>query len=231
MARITTSQLPREATGIRADDRFLIDQPTVVDPITGQPGDTRKVSPAVLAAGMAQQEAIITLVDEAVEAEKNRAQGVEGGLTALSTEDRTSLAAAINEVNGECDANAAAIAAEETRAEGVEGALADLSTTVKTNLAAAVNSVKQESDANAQQVTLLQTRAGALETGKADKIDIRVIRSLAELQTADVPGLITFDTSSVPAPPAQEESVVFDDGGILLLDEYGAFSYQDAGEP
>jgi hypothetical protein len=93
----------------------------------------------------------------------------------------------------------------------------------------AVNSVKQESDANTQQVTLLQTHAGTLETGKADKIQFRVIRPLAELQAGDVPGLITFDTSAVPAPPVQEESVIFDDGGILLLDEYGAFSYQDAG--
>jgi hypothetical protein len=51
MARTATSQLAREAAEIRADDRFLIDQPTVVNPVTGQPGDTRKVSPAVLAEG------------------------------------------------------------------------------------------------------------------------------------------------------------------------------------
>jgi hypothetical protein len=139
MARVATSQLAREAAEIRADDRFLIDQPTVVNPVTSQPGDTRKVSPAVLAEGMAQQTAVITMV-------QNRIDSRTGSLDDLTTGSKTNLVSAINEVNGECDTNAAAIAAEETRAKGVEGALTGLTTTDQTNLFAAINELNGELD-------------------------------------------------------------------------------------
>ena len=59
----------------------------------------------------------------AITAETERAQGVEGTLTNLTTEAKTNLVAAINEVDAHADANAAAITAEVERAEAAEEAL------------------------------------------------------------------------------------------------------------
>ena len=92
-------------------------------------------------------------------AEITRATGVEGSLAALTTDVKTSLVLAINEVDAHADANATAIAsevsratgaegtltsnlaAEVTRATGVEGSLGDLTTTDKSTLVAAINEV------------------------------------------------------------------------------------------
>ena len=59
-----------------------------------------------------------------IAAEASRAAGVEGSLAALTTDVKTNLVAAINEVDAHADANASAIAAETSRATAAEADLA-----------------------------------------------------------------------------------------------------------
>lgn len=82
-----------------------------------------------------------TTLQSNIDAEVTRAEGVEGTLASLTTDAKTNLVAAINEVDAHADANATAISAETTRATGVEGTLASLTTTAKGNLVAAINEV------------------------------------------------------------------------------------------
>jgi hypothetical protein len=84
----------------------------------------------------------------AIADETTRATGVEGSLASLTTDAKTTLVAAINEVDANADtanasaaANATAISNEVTRATGVEGTLANLTTTAKGNLVEAINEV------------------------------------------------------------------------------------------
>ena len=67
-----------------------------------------------------------------------------GELTNLTTEDKTDLVSAINEVDSHADENAEAISAEVSRAEGVEGDLSTLVTTEKSSLVGAINEVQNE---------------------------------------------------------------------------------------
>lgn len=114
----------------------------------------------------------------AVAAETSRAQTVEGILAALTTDAKTSLVNAINEVDAHADTNATAIAAETSRAQGVEGTLASLTTTVKTSLVAAINEVDANTDAEVARATAAE---GAIDTK---------IGSLASLTTTDKTSIV-----------------------------------------
>lgn len=119
-------------------------------------------------------------------AEVARATGVEGSLAALTTDTKTSLQAAINEVDAHADANAAAIAAEVTRAQGVEGSLAALTTDAKGSLQAAINEVDAHADANASAISAEVSRATAAESA----IDTKV-GSLSGLSTTDKSSIVS----------------------------------------
>jgi hypothetical protein len=133
MARVAVSQLPREAAEIKPDDWFLVDQPSVADPVTSLPGDTRRVSPSVLADGMARQAAVIGLVGDEVAAEEARARAAEGNLQNLATAGKTSLAAAINTVKLESDANAQQVTIMQGRIDSAETAIASRYTKAETD--------------------------------------------------------------------------------------------------
>jgi hypothetical protein len=118
MARVATSQLPREATAINTDDRFLVDQPSVLNPVTETLGDTRKVSPAVLAAAIIEQESVVDFVDEKVGAEHDRAAAAEEALAeavqqAQDTADEA--VAGVTAINQELPGKANKIITPQTR--------------------------------------------------------------------------------------------------------------------
>lgn len=83
-----------------------------------------------IAAEQARAEGAEATLTSDLAAEVTRAKGVEGNLASLTTDVKSSLQAAINEVDAHADAAAAAaasassaVAAEQARAEGVEGGL------------------------------------------------------------------------------------------------------------
>jgi hypothetical protein len=96
---IAISQLPREATKIDDHDWLVVDQTDIVNPITEDKGDTRKVSPTVLAAGLIQTQPMIDFVDQKVLEETQRATTVEGPVENLETGNKTNLVEAINETS------------------------------------------------------------------------------------------------------------------------------------
>jgi hypothetical protein len=75
MAKLAVSQLPREAAQINSGDRFLIDQPSVINPpVIETQGDTRQVSLEVIAGALTGQESVIDFADEKVSEETSRAE-------------------------------------------------------------------------------------------------------------------------------------------------------------
>lgn len=79
----------------------------------------------------------IDLLDDAIKAEETRAKAVEGDLAALTTDAKTTLVAAINEVNAHADQAQAEVDA----LEGVVGPLSGLATTDQTSIVSAINEV------------------------------------------------------------------------------------------
>lgn len=132
-------------------------------------GAINEVNAAVAAEASRAQGAETTL-SSSIAAEVTRAQGVEGSLAALTTDAKTNLVVAINEVDANADAAAAAAAAasaaaaaEATRAQGVEGSLAALTTDAKSTLVAAINEVDAHADAAAAAVAAETSRAQGVE--------------------------------------------------------------------
>ena len=98
-----------------------------------------------------------------ITAEVNRAKGVEGTLSSLTTDAKTNLVAAINEVDSHADTNASNLNAEISRAKTTEGTLTNLTTDAKTNLVAAINEVDSHADANTTAIGNEVTRATGVE--------------------------------------------------------------------
>jgi hypothetical protein len=131
----------------------------------------------------------------------------------------------IARAGGDVDLLAAAKAAAETsRAKGVEGALANLNTENKSNLVAAVNEVKSTADEAFEDG---KTALAELPK-KANKIITPKTKTLSEADVGDVPGLVTFDTSSTPPAPQAAGNIIFTDGSRLDLSAAGDMTYTDA---
>ena len=109
---------------------------------------------------------------DAIEAEVTRATAAEGDLTTLTTTDKTSLVAAINEEVNRAKAaekkNADAIAAEAERAKGVEGQLSEQITDATASLNSLVETTKQdleeEIQTSASEHTKINQRLDTIES-------------------------------------------------------------------
>jgi hypothetical protein len=73
MAVTTVDSLPRVAEAIYDNDGIALDQPGVINPVTGLYGDTRKLTGAVLMEQISQNSVIKTMVNDNVLQETNRA--------------------------------------------------------------------------------------------------------------------------------------------------------------
>lgn len=134
-------------------------------------------------------------LQNAIGTEKARAEGVEGQLSSLTTEAKSSLVDAIDEVDANADANAKAIEAETERAEGVEGSLAELDTEAKDSLVAAINEVDGHADDNAAAITTETERATGVEG------------QLSDLKTAAKTSLVDAINENKDAIDANGESI------------------------
>lgn len=144
----------------------------VLNPLTGEL-QQHKAGDTVF--GLAPNETAAKAAD--LSAEVTRAQGVEGSLASLTTDAKTSLVAAINEVQGEVNTVSSGLASEITRATGVEGGLNTRLTSAEgaiTSLQTAVSTLDQtyatdvalqaEIDARIAADTDQQTEINAIET-------------------------------------------------------------------
>jgi hypothetical protein len=126
--------------------------------------------------------------------EVSRATGVEGALASLTTDAKTNLVAAINEVDAHVDA-------EVVRATGVEGALATLTTTTKANLVAAINEVDADlvaeaSTARAAELLLTGNLASEASTARAAELVLRTDLASEVSRATGVEGaLVNLETT------------------------------------
>ena len=79
-----------------------------------------------------------------------------GDLTTLTTDDKSDLVNAINEVDANTDTNTTNLNNEATRATGVEGDLTTLTTDDKSDLVNAINEVDANTDTNTTNISSLQ---------------------------------------------------------------------------
>lgn len=109
-------------------------------------------------------------IAEQLAAEANRAKGVEGTLTSLTTDAKGNLVAAINEVDAHADAAATAVETEETRAKAAEEANAAAIGAEKERAEAAESDLQDAIDAEKE-------RAEAAEKTLTDNLAAEVTRA------------------------------------------------------
>ena len=95
-----------------------------------------------------------------ISSEETRAKGVEGTLTSLTTDTKTNLVSAINEVDSHADTNTSSI-----------GTLSNLTTEAKTNLVGAINEVDAHADTNANNIGTLTSLTTDAKTNLVSAIN------------------------------------------------------------
>ena len=116
-----------------------------------------------------------------------------GDLTELSTEVKTDLVSAINEVDSHADTNAANI-----------GTISSLTTTDKTDLVSALNEVDLHADTNSANIGTLSSLT---TTASADLVSaINEVDSHADTNASDISTIIGNDTGKSTREVAQEVS-------------------------
>ena len=177
-----------------------------------------------------------TALGNRITAETNRAEGVEGSLTNLSTSSKTNLVSAINEVNSNVTAERQRaegaetalgtritnettareqadtelgnrITGETNRATGVEGTLSNLTTSTKTNLVNAINEVDAHTDTNTSDIADIKELIPGEATSSNQLADKDFVNSSIATQTGNFIG--TF--ANIPARDAYTGTVTNND--------------------
>ncbi|MBO7696940.1 MAG: methyl-accepting chemotaxis protein [Methanobrevibacter sp.] len=118
-----------------------------------------------------------------ISSEETRAKGVEGTLTSLTTDTKTNLVSAINEVDFHAGTNTSSI-----------GTLSNLTTEVKTNLVSAINEVDSHADTNANNIGTLTSLTTDAKTNLVSAIN--EVDSHTDTNTSNI-GTISSLTTDV----------------------------------
>ena len=115
-----------------------------------------------------------------IEAETTRAEGVEGTLTSLTTDSKTNLVSAINEVDSHTDTNTSNI-----------GTMTSLTTDEKSTLVGAINEVDSHTDTNTSNIGTLSS----LTTTAKDNL-VNAINELDSTKQDNITGAATTITDN-----------------------------------
>lgn len=165
-------------------------------------------------------------LDAKIAAEKNRAEGVEGTLTDLTTDAKGNLVAAINEVDSNADAAAAAAKAAQNDVDALEGLVGTLpegaiAKTVTGYIDEAAGKVAADLTALDRSLKAVAKSGAAVDVSIADeggKITATTVEgALAELAEAisatSTAGAVTCEKSS---PDGVAARYIFKQGGVEI---------------